>query len=83
MNDSLGTRVEIGDLVVSASTTNGRVKFGRVEQGPSGLRINVAASFAWGERETDAPRRQSFGGNTIVLERAGGAIPGPLGGLYD
>lgn len=84
MNDSLGTPLEIGDLVVSTSSANGRTKFGRVEQGPNGLRMRITASFHWGERETGDghPKRQAFGINVIVLEKADGAIPEPLGELY-
>lgn len=81
MNDSLGTPIEVGDFVLSASTTHGRVKLGRVEQGPNSLRMNITASFHWGKRETDGPKRQSFGTNVIVLEEADGTIPEPLGAL--
>lgn len=87
MNDSLGTPLEVGDLVVSTSSTNGRTKFGRVEQGPYGLRMRITASFHYGKRESAEdpkrhPRRQAFGVNIIVLEKADGAIPEPLGEIY-
>lgn len=87
MNDSLGTRVEVGDLVLSASTTNGRVKIGRVEEGPNGLRMLISASFHWGSREDGDsvrhPKRQAFGTNLIVLKKADGSIPNSLGELYE
>jgi hypothetical protein len=47
----------------------------------------ITASFCWGKRESFEdlrrhPKRQAFGVNVIVLERADGAIPDNLGGLY-
>jgi hypothetical protein len=59
------------------------VKIGRVEQGPNDFRMLVTASFHWGARETDGPKRQAFGTNVIVLEKADGAIPDQLGELYE
>lgn len=83
MNDSLGTPMEIWDLVLSSSTTHGRVKFGRVVQGKNGLLMSVLASFHWGEREIGHPKRGQFGQNVIVLEKADGAIPDRLGEIYE
>lgn len=80
--------MEVGDFVVSTSSTNGRTKFGRVEQGRYGLRMRITASFQHGKRESledpkRHPRRQAFGVNVVVLEKANGEIPEPLGELYD
>ncbi len=82
MNDSLGTQVEAGDYVLSASTTQGRVKLGRVEAGPNGLRMTVETSFHGGERETGHPKRQAFGRNIIVLHKADGTTPEALSVAY-
>lgn len=85
MNDSLGVPVELGDTVLSASTTHGRVKIGLVEAGPEGrFRMEVKASFHWGKQETSDrhPKRQAFGTNVIVLRKADGSIPEPVRMLY-
>jgi len=77
--DSLGEPLEPGDYVLSASTTGGRMKLGRVYAGQgryghtSGM--EVSQSFVNGIREDVTRRRQLMGDNVIVLCKADGTIP--------
>lgn len=77
--DSLGEPLESGDYVLSASTTSGRMKLGRVYTGQTRFGVvsgmEVSQSFVNGRREEVSRRRQPIGDNVVVLCKADGTIP--------
>ncbi|MFF4610331.1 hypothetical protein ACFY1Q_11770 [Streptomyces albidoflavus] len=77
--DSLGEPLEPGDYVLSASTTSGRMKLGRIYTGQNrygtSSGMEVSQSFVNGRREEVSRRRQPLGDNVVVLCKADGAIP--------
>ncbi|OKI19278.1 hypothetical protein [Streptomyces sp. CB03911] len=75
MIDSFGVPVEVGDYILSASTSGGRVKVGRVVQGRHGLMMAVETAAKWGERIEEPQRTGQFGYNTVILRKADGSVP--------
>jgi hypothetical protein len=82
VNDSFGTKVEPGETVLSASTSGGQVKIGRIVQGVNQLMIEVKYLAVWGEAKNPRNRRTILGTTVIVLKKADGTIPYPMFELY-
>lgn len=82
MRDSFGNAIEVGDYVLSASTSGARVKMGKVFQGKSRLLIAVDYSAHWGEVEEGHQKTGSMGHNVIVLRKADGSVPTPMAAVY-
>ncbi len=80
MIDSFGVLVEVGDYILSASTSGGRVKVGRVIQGRHGLMMAVETAAKWGEWIEAPQRTGQFGYNTVILRKADGSVPAHVGG---
>jgi hypothetical protein len=75
VNDSFGIPLEVGDYVLSASTTNGRMKLGRIVQGRNSLMVEVSASFIYGSPESRFQKRGQLGFNVAILCKADGTVP--------
>jgi hypothetical protein len=73
--DSFGVPLGIGDYVLSASTTSGRMKLGRICQGRNGLMMEVSSSFTYGKPEEKFQKRGQLGYNVAVLCKADGTVP--------
>ncbi len=80
MKDSFGVEIDPGDLILSASTTAGRVKIGRAKQGRNGLLMTVEVSAQNGQLETEHPATGQLGYNVVVLRKADGSVPAHVGG---
>ncbi|MDQ1016661.1 hypothetical protein [Streptomyces afghaniensis] len=83
MNDSFGNKVQPGDYALSVSTSGVQVKMGRIVQGAHQLMIEVDHLAVWGEAKEPRNRRTILGTTVIVLKKADGTIPYPMGELYD
>lgn len=83
MNDSFGNKVEPGDYALSASTSGGQVKVGRIVQGESQLMIEVDHLAVWGTARPPRNHRTILGTNVIVLRKADGTVPHPMGEIYE
>ncbi|MFE9442525.1 hypothetical protein ACFYO2_26820 [Streptomyces sp. NPDC006602] len=80
--DSFGNVIEPGDYALSASTSGGQVKMGRIVQGPNQLMIEVDHLSVWGTAKTPRNRRTILGYNVIILRKADGSIPLPMAAVF-
>ncbi|MFI6444687.1 hypothetical protein [Kitasatospora sp. NPDC050543] len=83
MKDSFGIDVEVGDYILSASTSGGTVKVGRVIQGRHGLMMAVETAAQWGKRQEQPQKTGQFGYNTVILRKADGSVPAHVSGPED
>lgn len=77
VKDSFGVAVEVGDYILSASTSRGWAKIGTVYAAqPSGrLMVEIEHSpYNWGTK-----KRSEIGSMTAVLRKADGSVPTHIG----
>lgn len=79
MKDSFGVDIEVGDYILSASTTGARVKVGTAKQGRNGLLMTVDLSAQHGVQEHEHPKTGQLGYNVVVLRKADGTVPVHIG----
>ncbi|MFD5504626.1 hypothetical protein ACFWJS_33785 [Streptomyces sp. NPDC127061] len=80
MNDTFGVEIEVGDYILSASTTSGRVKMGHATQGRNGLLMTIEHSAKYGELEADHQKTGQLGYNVVILRKADGFVPAHVSG---
>lgn len=93
--DSFGSEVGIGDLVVSAASSTGNMKIGRVckihASGGFSIEHLITSGWYWSARKWNSTTKEyednpkplisQGGSNTVLLRRADGSYPEGMGEL--